>query len=218
MRKRWFCFMPKAVPFVKALFVNISSKRITLESGRWGAPLLYSWNKINNLSADKEVSWSGKSHNRQLPCLIWRLIDWLSSAFDLFLPDFHQEITPPCDASPWRHIKTTLKALCTFSSLHWSSDSRKSEGAKWFRSETPLSLFLIPLSVYLSLSLRHTFSNSRTQTHTHTHIHWKGCKRRRELCNGGEEWVCSVRLAVTTALFHVWFNCLSSDSAIHQWL
>ena len=62
-----------------------------------------------------EVSWAGRSHNRQLPCPIWRLIDWLSCGFDLILPDLHQKITSHhVLQAPDVTFKPLWKALCTF--------------------------------------------------------------------------------------------------------
>lgn len=181
-------------------------------------PLSFPLDKINNFRADNTILWAGKSHNRQLPCLIWRLIDWLSRRFDLILPDLHQKITSHhVLQAPDVTFKPLWKAQCTFTvarpnslslPVWWSTDSRKSE-RRGKKVISPRKMTHAHICTHTLTREHHTNAftsslihskNIQSLTHTQTQSRWRrreewvrGCKRSRVLCNGGEEWVCSVR-------------------------
>lgn len=196
-------------------FARIWSARITSAHTEKNY-LSPSWAKINTVDVDNGASWAGMSHNRQLPCLIWRLIDRLSCGFDLILPDLHQKITsqhvlraPDVTFPPLFLLffftlclslaRTRRYALCISDGQVTRVQKKWKKGVGKVVSQWEMT----PSNTDTHSQQRTSHSHAHmltlnTQSHTYSgkrrrEERVRGCKRSSVLCNGGEEWVCSVR-------------------------
>lgn len=125
-------------------------------------------------------------------------------------------------ASPSRARADTRSVSVMVKGLEYKKSERRGS-AKWFPSEK-----LLPQTQTHTPSREHhtPMRTCSLWTHSHTHTVGRGGGRRGlgvvkgAVCyvmEGRNGFALSDR-AVTTALFHVWFNCLSPDRPIHQWL